>query len=90
LLLENRRDVELFEKNFPDSIEVIPNLTEDFFKNPTSTLVTMKCPWTYKDKIALVGDSSHDRAFYGQGMNSGFEDISILNEMMENMVMIGK
>jgi 2-polyprenyl-6-methoxyphenol hydroxylase-like FAD-dependent oxidoreductase len=31
-----------------------------------------------------------DRAFYGQGMNSGFEDISILNEMMENMVMIGR
>jgi kynurenine 3-monooxygenase len=23
-------------------------------------------------------------------MNSGFEDISILNEMMENMVMIGR
>jgi kynurenine 3-monooxygenase len=23
------------------------------------------------------------RFFYGQGMNSGFEDISILNEMME-------
>jgi kynurenine 3-monooxygenase len=59
--LEDRGDVALFfEKNFPDSIEVIPNLTEDFFKNPTSTLVTMKCyPWTHKDKIALVGDSSH-------------------------------
>lgn len=84
--LEDRTDVALFfEKNFPDSIDVIPNLTEDFFKNPTSTLVTMKCyPWTYKDKIALVGDSSHAIVpFYGQGMNSGFEDISILNEMME-------
>jgi kynurenine 3-monooxygenase len=84
--LEDRGDVALFfEKNFPDSIEVIPNLTEDFFKNPTSTLVTMKCyPWTHKDKIALVGDSSHAIVpFYGQGMNSGFEDISILNEMME-------
>ncbi|WP_016988611.1 FAD-dependent oxidoreductase [Flavobacterium sp. ACAM 123] len=84
--LEDRRDVALFfEKNFPDSIEVIPNLTEDFFKNPTSTMVTMKCyPWTYEDKIALVGDSSHAIVpFYGQGMNSGFEDISILNEMME-------
>jgi kynurenine 3-monooxygenase len=84
--LEDRKDVELFfEKNFPDSIEVIPNLTEDFFKNPTSALVTMKCyPWTFKDKIALVGDSSHAIVpFYGQGMNSGFEDISILNEMME-------
>jgi kynurenine 3-monooxygenase len=85
-LLEDRRDVELFfEKNFPDSIEVIPKLAEDFFKNPTSTLVTMKCyPWTYKDKVALIGDSCHAIVpFYGQGMNAGFEDISILNEMME-------
>jgi kynurenine 3-monooxygenase len=37
----------------------LSKLTEDFSKNPTSTLVTMKCyPWTHKDKIA-VGDSSH-------------------------------
>jgi kynurenine 3-monooxygenase len=32
--LEDRGDVALFfEKNFPDSIEVIPNLTEDFSKS---------------------------------------------------------
>ena len=73
-----------FEKNFPDSIEVIPKLAEDFFKNPTSTLVTMKCfPWTYEDKIALIGDACHAIVpFYGQGMNAGFEDITILNEMI--------
>lgn len=74
-----------FEKNFPDSIEVIPMLTEDFFKNPTSTLVTMKCfPWTFEDKIALIGDACHAIVpFYGQGMNAGFEDITVLNEMIE-------
>lgn len=45
----------------------------------------MKCyPWTYKDKIALIGDACHAIVpFYGQGMNAGFEDISILSEMME-------
>lgn len=83
--LKERKDVEaFFEKNFPDSIEVIPNLAEDFFKNPTSTLVTMKCfPWTYEDKIALIGDACHAIVpFYGQGMNAGFEDISVLYEMM--------
>ena len=76
---------EFFAKNFPDSIDVIPKLAEDFFKNPTSTLVTMKCfPWTYEDKIALIGDACHAIVpFYGQGMNAGFEDISILNEMIE-------
>ena len=74
-----------FAKNFPDSIEVIPMLAEDFFKNPTSTLVTMKCfPWAYEDKIALIGDAYHAIVpFYGQGMNAGFEDITVLNEMMQ-------
>ena len=74
-----------FAKNFPDAIDVIPKLAEDFFKNPTSTLVTMKCfPWAYEDKIALIGDACHAIVpFYGQGMNAGFEDISILNEMMQ-------
>ncbi len=84
--LQTRASVEIFfEKNLPDTIDVIPKLAEDFFKNPTSTLVTMKCyPWTYEDKVALIGDASHAIVpFYGQGMNSGFEDISILNEMIE-------
>jgi kynurenine 3-monooxygenase len=85
-LLKERKEVEaFFEKNFPDSIDVIPKLAEDFFNNPTSTLVTMKCyPWTYEDKVALIGDSCHAIVpFYGQGMNAGFEDISVLYEMIE-------
>jgi kynurenine 3-monooxygenase len=85
-LLKERKDVvAFFETNFPDSIDVIPELAEDFFKNPTSTLVTMKCfPWTYADKVALIGDACHAIVpFYGQGMNAGFEDISILYEMMQ-------
>lgn len=84
--LKSHKDVELFfEKNLPDTIDVIPNLTEDFFKNPTSTLVTMKCfPWTFEDKVALIGDACHAIVpFYGQGMNAGFEDISVLQEMIE-------
>lgn len=73
-----------FEKNLPDTVEVIPKLIEDFFKNPTSTLVTMKCyPWTFEDKVALIGDACHAIVpFYGQGMNAGFEDITVLNELM--------
>ncbi len=84
--LKERKDVEaFFEKNLPDTIDVIPKLAEDFFKNPTSTLVTMKCyPWTFEDKVALIGDACHAIVpFYGQGMNAGFEDITVLNEMIE-------
>ncbi len=75
-----------FEKYFPDIKEEISNLKKDFFRNPTSAMVTMKCyPWTFEDKVALVGDSAHAIVpFYGQGMNAGFEDISVLDDLMEN------
>jgi kynurenine 3-monooxygenase len=77
--------VEFFANHFPDTKEVIPNLVEDFFKNPTSYLVTMKCfPWTFSDKVALIGDACHAIVpFYGHGMNAGFEDITVLEQMME-------
>lgn len=72
-----------FSEYFPDIKDEISNLTRDFFRNPTSALVTVKCfPWTYYDKIALVGDAAHAIVpFYGQGMNAGFEDISELSRL---------
>ncbi|MFV8281843.1 FAD-dependent oxidoreductase [Christiangramia marina] len=75
---------QFFEQYFPDIKDEISNLKRDFFKNPTSAMVTIKCyPWSYFDKITLVGDSAHAIVpFYGQGMNAGFEDISVLNEKM--------
>jgi len=73
-----------FNTNFPDVTPAIEDLTTDFFNNPTSALVTIKCyPWTYWDKVALVGDSAHAIVpFYGQGMNAGFEDIHALNKII--------
>ncbi len=71
-----------FATHFPDIKDEISNLKRDFFKNPTSSMVTIKCyPWSYEGKVTLVGDSAHAIVpFYGQGMNAGFEDISILFE----------
>jgi len=83
--LTNRADlISFFTEHFPSTKEVIPNLVEDFYKNPTSYLVTMQCyPWTFNDKVALIGDACHAIVpFYGHGMNAGFEDISILFEMI--------
>lgn len=73
-----------FETHFPSVLGEIENLKKDFFKNPTSALVTMKCyPWTYWDKVALVGDAAHAVVpFFGQGMNAGFEDIFVLNQLI--------
>lgn len=69
---------------FPNVMQDMDDLMEDFFNNPTSAMVTMKCyPWTYWDKVALVGDSAHAVVpFYGQGMNAGFEDIYELNRII--------
>ncbi|APG61268.1 FAD-dependent oxidoreductase [Christiangramia salexigens] len=83
--IKTEKDADLFfETHFSDIKDEISNLKRDFFRNPTSAMVTIKCfPWSYYDKITLVGDSAHAIVpFYGQGMNAGFEDISLLNHKM--------
>ena len=83
--IKTKDDARVFFKTyFPNVMQDLDNLMEDFFKNPTSAMVTMKCfPWTYWDKVALVGDSAHAIVpFYGQGMNAGFEDIYVLNTII--------
>ncbi|WP_445955912.1 FAD-dependent oxidoreductase [Yeosuana sp.] len=68
---------EFFKKEFPDALQIMPNLIEDFFKNPTSPLGTVKCsPWHFKGNTLLMGDAAHAIVpFYGQGMNASFEDV---------------
>jgi len=82
--IRTEQDVlDFFNSTFADAVDLMPNLVADYFENPTSPLVTVKCaPWNYEDKIILMGDASHAIVpFYGQGMNSGFEDCSAFEEM---------
>ena len=82
--IKTEQDVlKFFNSTFPDAVSLMPDLVEDYFANPTSSLVTVKCePWNYKDQVLLMGDASHAIVpFYGQGMNSGFEDCSAFEEM---------
>lgn len=74
-----------FDSTFGDVSKLMPTLQEDFFNNPTSSLVTVKCfPWIRGNKFALIGDAAHAIVpFFGQGMNCGFEDCSVLNELIE-------
>ncbi|KAA9331887.1 FAD-dependent oxidoreductase [Adhaeribacter soli] len=84
--LKTEADVmKFFQEVFPDAVPLMPTLLEDYFGNPTGTLVTVKCfPWSFEDKVLLIGDAAHAVVpFYGQGMNAGFEDCSVLNELME-------
>jgi len=84
--LDTREKVKaFFEKTFTDAVPLMPTLEDDFFNNPTSSLVTVKCyPWIREDKFALIGDAAHAIVpFFGQGMNCGFEDCSVLNRLIE-------
>ena len=47
------------------------------------SLATVSCPkWHFKDWLLLLGDASHGIVpFFGQGMNSGFEDCSVFESL---------
>lgn len=85
-LTSEERVSKFFEEHFPDAIEMMPTLLEDFFHNPTGTLMTVKCfPWVMEGKSALLGDAAHAIVpFFGQGMNAAFEDCTVLNECIGN------
>jgi kynurenine 3-monooxygenase len=74
----------LFEEQFPDVLPLIPDLAESFFANPTGHMVTVKCgAWQAGGRALLLGDAAHAIVpFFGQGMNCGFEDCSVLDEML--------
>lgn len=74
-----------FHQQFPDAVPLMPGLLDDFFTNPTSSLVTIRCyPWIWEDKVALIGDAAHAIVpFFGQGMNAAFEDCTVLNECID-------
>ncbi len=73
-----------FRTHYPDAEPLMPNLCEEFRRNPNGSLVTVRCrPWTWRDRVVLVGDAAHAIVpFYGQGMNCGFEDCRILAECL--------
>ncbi len=75
---------DFFHRYFPDAVSLMPELTDDFFANPNASLVMTKCfPWHYHNRVCLMGDAAHAIVpFYGQGMNAGFEDCTILNQLM--------
>lgn len=84
-LTTKERVLEFFEKYFKDALELMPNLVDDFFENPTSPLGTVKCsPWHYKGNTLLMGDAAHAIVpFYGQGMNASFEDVVEFDKVLD-------
>ncbi len=75
---------EFFSDTFPDFFELMPNIADAWEDHPLSSLAIVRCyPWTH-GKTALMGDAAHATVpFYGQGMNCGFEDCSVMWELMQ-------
>ncbi|MDZ7848635.1 MAG: NAD(P)/FAD-dependent oxidoreductase [Owenweeksia sp.] len=84
--LQSRQEARsFFEEHFADALKLMDNFDDEWEQNPVSSLVIIRCyPWSKNGKVALLGDASHAIVpFYGQGMNSGFEDCTVLGELMD-------
>jgi kynurenine 3-monooxygenase len=75
-----------FKTQFPDVVPLMPDLLENYFSNPTGSMVTIKCdPWHVGDKALLLGDAAHAIVpFFGQGVNCAFEDCTYLDGCIEH------
>ena len=75
-----------FGSHFPDVLDLVPNFDQDWNANPTSSLITTRCsPWHIENRVLLMGDAAHAIVpFYGQGMNSGFEDARVLADLLDD------
>lgn len=76
---------EFFQSRFPDVVRLVPDLAEHFFANPTGAMVTIKCsPWHVEGQALVLGDAAHAIVpFFGQGINCGFEDCTVLLELLD-------
>lgn len=75
----------LFRTYFGDAVPFMPNLLAEFHARKVSEFLTIRTSrWHHKGKVVLLGDAVHTVVpFYGQGMNAGFEDCSILNRCID-------
>ncbi|KAM9365422.1 kynurenine 3-monooxygenase [Pholidichthys leucotaenia] len=86
-ITEGDEVIDFFKKYFPDAIPLIGAdvLRRDYFRLPAQAMVSVKCsPYHIGDKCVLMGDAAHAVVpFYGQGMNAGFEDCIVFDEIMD-------
>ena len=82
--LNTRKEViDFFTTYFSDALPLLDDPINNFMsKQPSPLCLVHIYPWLVNDKIALIGDAAHAMVpFYGQGMNCGFEDCRVLNEL---------
>ena len=74
-----------FAETFPDALALIPRLGEALAEAPLGRMVTVKCARWSRGQAVLIGDAAHAIVpFFGQGMNAGFEDCTVLMEILDH------
>lgn len=89
--IQNKEQLlDFFRKNFGDALPLIgeEQLIKDFFKTRPQHLVSIKCrPYHYADKALILGDAAHAMVpYYGQGMNAGMEDVTLLTGILDKQL----
>lgn len=82
----------MFTRDFADAIPLIPDLEQDWERNPPGMLATLTLDhWTLDDRAVLLGDAAHAMVpFHGQGMNCAFEDCVVLARKLEQHAALGE
>ena len=75
----------LFERDFADAVPLIPDLEQDWERNPPGLLATLYLErWHIDRRAVLLGDAAHAMVpFHGQGMNCAFEDCVVLARKLD-------
>nr|XP_025963188.1 kynurenine 3-monooxygenase isoform X3 [Dromaius novaehollandiae] len=86
-LTTGKQVLDFFQTYFPDSIPLIGEreLKRDYFLLPAQAMISVKCSsYHIACRCVLMGDAAHAVVpFYGQGMNAGFEDCLVFDELMD-------
>ena len=73
-----------FQTYYPDSLELLGDFVDLFLERPVGHLGTVRAaPWHHQGKVLLLGDAAHGIVpFFGQGLNSGFEDCTVFSQLL--------
>lgn len=76
---------DFFQSQFPDALQLMPHLVQEFTSHPQGQLGTVYThPWHVGGQVLLLGDAAHAIVpFHGQGMNAAFEDCLVLDTLLD-------